>query len=180
MKKKTTTKKRVHLFFMLVLYIEFHDPISNGSWPFASATDRQMNWPKPICTPQLLRGIKNFGYATSVLQRTVKILKFRTPQKIGCNHPKIWTSWLYRWVMHPKDADGIANSVDPDQTARSSLIWVCTVCPGLSVRKLRNITVVSFRMSEWSRKKTEPRHKKTCLRGFRPGKTQTSLLSYRD
>ena len=37
--------------------------------------------------------------------------------------------------MRPKDADGIANSVDPDQTAprssliRSSLIWVCTVCP---------------------------------------------------
>ena len=26
----------------------------------------------------------------------------------------------------------------------------------------------------------EPRHKKTCLRGFRPGKTQTGMLSYRD
>ena len=25
----------------------------------------------------------------------------------------------------------------------------------------------------------EPRHEKTCLRGLRPGKTQTSLLSYR-
>ena len=25
----------------------------------------------------------------------------------------------------------------------------------------------------------EPRHKKTCLRGFQPGVTQTSLLSYR-
>ena len=34
--------------------------------------------------------------------------------------------------MHPKDAEGIANSVDPDQT----------VCPGLSVRKLRKITVL--------------------------------------
>ena len=32
--------------------------------------------------------------------------------------------------MHPKDAKGIANSVDPDQTG-SSLIWVCTVCPDL-------------------------------------------------
>ena len=33
--------------------------------------------------------------------------------------------------MHPKDADGMANSVDPDQTASSeavSLILVCTVC----------------------------------------------------
>ena len=26
----------------------------------------------------------------------------------------------------------------------------------------------------------EPRHEKTCLRGLRPGKTQTGLLNYRD
>ena len=26
----------------------------------------------------------------------------------------------------------------------------------------------------------EPRHEKTCLQGFRPGTTQTGLLSYRD
>ena len=25
--------------------------------------------------------------------------------------------WLFRRVMHPKDAGGMANSVDPDQTA---------------------------------------------------------------
>ena len=45
-------------------------------------------------------------------------------------------------VMRPKDAEGIANSVDPDHTAR--LLWVCTVCPDLSVRKLGNITVFSL------------------------------------
>ena len=28
--------------------------------------------------------------------------------------------------------------------------------------------------------KLEPHHEKTCLRGFRPGKTQTGLLRYRD
>ena len=40
-------------------------------------------------------------------------------------------------------ANGIANSEDPDQTAPlGALIWVCTVCPKLSVRKLRIITVV--------------------------------------
>ena len=44
--------------------------------------------------------------------------------------------------MSPNNADGMANSVDPDQTAPlGSLIWVCTVCPGLSVWKLRIITV---------------------------------------
>ena len=39
--------------------------------------------------------------------------------------------------MHPKDADRMTNGADPDQT----LIWVCTVCPDLSVRKIKNITV---------------------------------------
>ena len=62
-------------------------------------------------------------------------------RKIYGNHPKILTKWLYHRVMHQKDTGGIANSVDPDQTARSSLIWVCTVCPSLAVRKLRIITV---------------------------------------
>ena len=32
--------------------------------------------------------------------------------------------------MHPKDADGMANHVDP---SRSSPIWVCVLCYGLSV-----------------------------------------------
>ena len=43
-------------------------------------------------------------------------------------------------------ANGRANSADPDQTqSRSSLIWVCTVCPDLSVPKFRVITVVIFK-----------------------------------
>ena len=77
--------------------------------------------------------------------------KFSDTQKMCCNHSKVWIMWLYHRVMSPNNADGMANTVDPDQTAplgavcssRSSLIWVCTVCPGLSVRKLRIITVHS-------------------------------------
>ena len=38
--------------------------------------------------------------------------------------------WLMFTVMHPKDADRMADSVDPDQTSQSSLIWIYTVCPG--------------------------------------------------
>ena len=38
-------------------------------------------------------------------------------QNICCNHPKIWTRWLYHRVMHSKDTDRIANSAHPDQTA---------------------------------------------------------------
>ena len=68
-----------------------------------------------------------------------KFPKYSDTQKIWCNHSKILTMWLCHRVMSPNDADGMANSVDPDQTA--PLIWVCTVCPGISVRKLRKIMV---------------------------------------
>ena len=48
----------------------------------------------------------------------------------------------YNIVMPPKDEDGNANSEDPDQIATlCSLIWICTVCPDLSVRKLRKIAI---------------------------------------
>ena len=40
--------------------------------------------------------------------------------------------------MGPKDADGMANIVDPDQTAP---LWVYIFCPELSVWKLRFIMV---------------------------------------
>ena len=46
-----------------------------------------------------------------------KFPKYLDTQKICCNHSKIWTMWLYHTVMSPNDADGMANSVDPDQTA---------------------------------------------------------------
>ena len=46
-----------------------------------------------------------------------KFFKYLDTQKICCNHYKIWTMWLYHRVMSPKDADRMANSVDPDQTA---------------------------------------------------------------
>ena len=66
---------------------------------------------------------------TVVTECTRKFPKYSDTQNICCNHSKIWTMWLYHRVMSPNDADGMANSVDPDQ--RSSLIWVCTrhICP---------------------------------------------------
>ena len=65
--------------------------------------------------------------------KTPKSLDIRN---IYSNRPKIWRRWLYYSVMWPKDADRMANSVDPDQ------IWIYTVCSDLSVRKLRIITVI--------------------------------------
>ena len=46
-----------------------------------------------------------------------KFPKYSDTQTICWNHSKIWTMWLYHRVMSPNDAVGMANSVDPDQTA---------------------------------------------------------------
>ena len=72
------------------------------------------------------------------LHRKRQFIYRKIPKNFGhpktcCNHPKTWTRWLYLWVLHPKDAEGIANS--------APLGAVSTVCPGLSVRKLRIITL---------------------------------------
>ena len=52
-----------------------------------------------------------------------KFPKYSDTQKICCNHSKIWTMRLYHWVMCPKDVDGMANSVDLDQTAPLGAVW---------------------------------------------------------
>ena len=52
-----------------------------------------------------------------------KFPKYSDTQKIGCKLSKIWTVWLYHRVMSPNDADGMANSVDPDQTAPLGAVW---------------------------------------------------------
>ena len=94
-------------------------------------------------------GPDQIGFVNEViiteLKAALKSTYFKNPKnwnirKICCNHHKIWATRLYHTVMLLKDADGIAKGVDPDQTA--PLIWVCTVCPGLSVQKLRLITVI--------------------------------------
>ena len=46
-----------------------------------------------------------------------KISKFLDTRKLYCNLPKFQTKRPNLRVFHQKDADGIANSEDPDQTA---------------------------------------------------------------
>ena len=88
--------------------------------------------------------VMKFSVRTSqplkILTDDCKISKYSDKKTSCCNYPKIQTVWLYHRVMLPKDADGMANSVDPYQTA-PSLIWIYIVYSGISVRKLRIITV---------------------------------------
>ena len=50
-----------------------------------------------------------------------KFPKYMDTQKNCCNHSKIWTMWLYYREMSLNDAEGTANSVDPDQTSELGL-----------------------------------------------------------
>ena len=52
-----------------------------------------------------------------------KFPKYWDTKKIRFNHSKIWTMWLYHREMSPNDADGMANSADPDQTAPLWAVW---------------------------------------------------------
>ena len=71
-----------------------------------------------------------------------KVPKFSYTKIVRCKLPKIQTKRPNLSLLCQNGAKGIANNEDPDQTApRNSLIWVCTVCPDLSVRKLRVIMV---------------------------------------
>ena len=79
--------------------------------------------------------------------RYCKVPKFSDAKKLCCNLPKIQTKRSN--LICQNDANGIANSEDPDQT-RSSLILVCTVSPDLSVRKL-GVNMVHFLFQHHSR-----------------------------
>ena len=62
-----------------------------------------------------------------------RVISDRVIKRFGCscNHSKILTMWLHHTVMSPNDADGMANSVDPDQE-QSDLGLDCLprhICP---------------------------------------------------
>ena len=75
--------------------------------------------------------------------------------------------------MSPKDENGMANSVDPDQTAPLAFIISDKTNDYKVVGTMFWIHLTANTCSY------EPRHKKTRLRGLRPAKIKTGLLSHR-
>ena len=73
---------------------------------------------------------------------TVKFLNFRTPENFAVINLKFKQKRQNLGEFCQKDANGKANSEDPDQTA--PLIWVCTVWPKVFVQKFRIFMVVVF------------------------------------
>ena len=56
------------------------------------------------------------GKSDSVCRRIVK-LHIQNTRTNCCNYPEIVKMHFYHRIMHPEDADRMANRVDPDQTA---------------------------------------------------------------
>ena len=67
----------------------------------------------------------------------LKIPKSLDTRRICCNHPKIFTRYRKRCRQNGKQCRPWS-----DLFSRSSLIWGYTVCPDLSVPKLRTIMVL--------------------------------------
>ena len=55
--------------------------------------------------------------------------------------------WLYRRVMSPNDAHGMANSVDPDQTAPLGAVWSGSALFAQAYLSENFITVIKVRKS---------------------------------
>ena len=71
-----------------------------------------------------------------------KYPKLSDTRKNDCNYPKIGTVTFYYRAMGPNDADGMANSVDPDQTAPLGAVWsgstlIAQTCLSESLGSLR-------------------------------------------
>ena len=80
----------------------------------------------------------------NILSSYHKVPKFWDAQNLCCNLPKIQSKSPNIRVFRQKDANGIANSEDPYQTAPTG----CTVCPDLSVQKLR-IIMLTFTLNQF-------------------------------
>ena len=81
-----------------------------------SSPESQKN---PVCTQQVAFQPKSsvFDQVITVNGTTVKFLNFRMPENFAVIYLKIQTKRPNLWVFRQKDANGKANSEDPDQTA---------------------------------------------------------------
>ena len=65
---------------------------------------------------RFISGAQNFQTNTCTANMYLKVPKFLDARKFCCNLPKIQTKWPKLRVFYQNNANGIANSEDPDQT----------------------------------------------------------------
>ena len=78
-----------------------------------------------------------YPFYSVILSPTIKFFNIFRHKNVCINQLNLQIKRLYCSIICPKDAYGMTTNEDPDQTA--PLIWACTVCLDLSVRKLRII-----------------------------------------
>ena len=106
-----------HLICMFELYASIHSPFLPDCGKFILF----------ICCTWYFLFMGNYWYIFRWDYR--KFPKYLDTQNICCNHSKLWTMWLYHRVMSPNDADGMANSVDPDQSDLGLHCLPRHICP---------------------------------------------------
>ena len=79
-------------------------------------------WVYTICSGSSVWKFRTIMVSNANYRKIPKILDTRKFSVITLKF-EIWTRRLFLRVMHPKDAEGIANSVDPDQTAPLGAVW---------------------------------------------------------
>ena len=92
-----------------ILSFESTGPVKKQQLFYMHSTDNFVG-----CEDDMDNNSSNFGLKQKA---TVNFLNIRTPKKFVVLTLKFELLWLYHRVMSPNDADGMANSVDPDQTA---------------------------------------------------------------
>ena len=139
---------------------------------------------KWLCTQRRLRSAcpSNWKRNEPRHDKTNKMSECPVKSQISLGIHLVWSESLLcaEWVdkgpsfLH-------ADSKDSDQTRwMPRLIWVFTG-PSLILLVLSCHGSFLFQLlgQERNQHKFEPHHEKTCLRGLRPGKTQTGLCSHR-
>ena len=77
----------------------------------------------------------------------------------------MWTIWLYHRVLSPKDADGMANSVVPDQTAPLGAVWSGSTlfAQAYLSKNLGSLRIPRAFTAENIAFPYQPHHEKTCF-----------------
>ena len=105
--------------------------LGKASHLFLNSTNQfKTRKPYRIFTMTLIyKAISDRPFEVTDVQYLIQTAVYRKNSKIwdtsnNCqNCPKNRKVWCNIALMHPKDADGMANSVDPDQTASSEAVW---------------------------------------------------------
>ena len=160
----------------------------------------KQSWPWPL-TKMAAMPIYGKNLFKTFLSETRRLITFKLgiqhqglgPYRICSNDDPGLTLTYFTarsTLLHDVEILGFIETIDNNELKVGTNSWLCTWIH-MSTRGQGHSS--TFLLGHWDiyfqtnchaaghiKVKFEPRHEKTCLRGLRPGKTQTGLLSYRE